>query len=85
VTGEYGECVLTRVVCHGVRVDRADPLILISQTLLDSAGEWVPGATVDGDLLTINAINGTWVYRIGDSVAETRSRRADLVEARCEH
>lgn len=66
-----GECVLT-TVDDGIRVDHADPEILISPELLDEmrAGNLHPNVSLDGDLLRIEGTNRTVIYRIGDKVPD---------------
>jgi hypothetical protein len=56
------------------RVKRADPRILISDPLMDMirAGRGA-GWKIDGDLLRFTAVNGTWVYRIGEHLDDRRA------------
>lgn len=64
-----GDIVLTDLRDRGrLRIDRADPEIGISAALLRQmrAGATHPDVTLDGDLLTINAVNRRVTYRIGD-------------------
>jgi hypothetical protein len=76
-----GECITTSLPGGGIRVDRADPRVLISAELLDamvdgaSPGCWVDLAgccTYDGALLKIRAVNRTVIYRIITYVPSVR-------------
>jgi hypothetical protein len=66
-----GECVLT-TTDEGVRIDQADPEILIASELLDEmrAGSLHPDVSLDGELLRIEGINRTVIYRLGDKVPD---------------
>lgn len=65
-TGSVGECVFMHEG-DKVTIIRADPQILIStELLLDIAAGGSRIATLDGDLLKIDAANRTVIYRIGD-------------------
>lgn len=65
---EEGECWTTRLPDGSIRVDRADPRILISAEFIDEirAGNHHPDVRLDGDLLHIDADNENVIYRIGD-------------------
>lgn len=64
-----GECWVTRLDGgRRLRVDRADPRVLISGHLVRLAlgkGALVPGAELTGDRLVIDGINRRVIYRIG--------------------
>ena len=68
----YGECVVTLIAdpVEGaqIRIDRADPVVLISPELLDEMRSNPPDypATFDGHVLRIRGVNRTVVYRIRD-------------------
>jgi hypothetical protein len=49
-----------------VRVDRADPSVIVHASLWAAMleGRLHPDVTYDNDLLTIDAINGVWIYRL---------------------
>lgn len=56
-----------------IKVISADPVIQISATLLEMIREgrpWVRDAVLDGDLLRIEAVNRTLIYRIGEQVPD---------------
>lgn len=56
------------------RVIRADPRILVSDLMMDMIREGHGfGAEIDGDLLRFEAVNGTWVYRIGEHLEDRRA------------
>lgn len=74
-----GECIITRFEDGSVRIDHADPRILISAELVDEVarGEANPAATLDrlnftvpnghvGALLKIRAVNRHLIYRLAD-------------------
>jgi hypothetical protein len=64
-----GDVILTRMADTGrLRVDHADPQIGVSALLLRMMrdGDYDPDVTIDGDVLTINAVNQRLIYRIGD-------------------
>ena len=66
----YGECIVTRIddPLEGMqlRIDHADPRVLISPELLEEIAANPPGspATFDGEVLRIRGTNRTVVYRI---------------------
>ena len=68
----YGECVLTRlddpIEGMQLRIDRADPVVLISPQLLDEMRRNPPDypATFDGEVVRIRGVNRTVIYRIRD-------------------
>lgn len=89
-----GECYITRFLDDhgqpaGIRIDRADPRILISAELMDSMahGEspWAvveppPGGcdlTYRGALLKISAVNQRVIYRITDYVPRVNAMIAE--------
>jgi hypothetical protein len=54
-----------------IRVDRADPRILISGLLMDLIRNGhATGCEIDGDLLRLTAVNGSWVYRVGEHLED---------------
>jgi len=57
-----------------IRVKHADPRILISGPLMDMirSGHGA-GWKIDGDLLRFTAVNGTWVYRLGEYLEDRRA------------
>jgi hypothetical protein len=74
-----GECIVTRLDSRRLRIDRADPRILISAELLESVrdDEMVPGVSLReairssrsgpigiGSVLRIEAVNRTVIYQI---------------------
>ena len=74
----FGSFEATRVIAPGydhdlwlIRVKRADPRILISDVMMDMIrdGDGI-GWLIDGDLLHFTAVNGTWVYRIGEHLED---------------
>jgi hypothetical protein len=76
-----GELIFTRLADGSLRIDHADPRILISAELLDiivdnpAPSAWVDLAgctTYDGGLLKISAINRTVIYRIVEYVPAVR-------------
>lgn len=78
-----GECIMTSLYAEdgtqtGIRIDHADPRILISSEVLDAVvdkagGAWPPDlagcATFDGILLKVHGVNRTVVYRLTEYVA----------------
>jgi hypothetical protein len=57
-----------------LRVKRADPRILISGLMMDMIRDGHGcGWKIDGDLLRFKAVNGTWVYRVGEYLEERRA------------
>ncbi len=64
----------------GVRVDHASSIVLVHTDLIAAGHE--PGATLDGDVLTINALNGTWRYSLREGGERPHNMHlADLIEA----
>jgi len=56
------------------RVEHADPRILISDLMMDMIRDGPRfGAELDGDLLRFEAVNGTWVYRIGEHLEDRKA------------
>ena len=87
-----GECIITSLYDDhgqpaGVRIDHADPRILISAELVDAMvdGEfpdhcWVDLAgctTYDGATIKITAVNRTVIYRITEYVPSVRGYIAE--------
>lgn len=73
----YGECRITTLHDSGgfmvrLRVDRADPRILIAPELLREMGPPESGwaATFDGETVRIRGENRTVVYRVGRYLPE---------------
>lgn len=58
-----------------LRIDHADPLVLMSTELLDEirGPNHHPDVELDGDLLTIRASNRTVIYRIGEYDPQRRA------------
>jgi hypothetical protein len=77
----FGSFEATRVILPGydfklwhIKVNRADPRILISGPMMDLIrGGGGIGWEIDGDLLRFTAVNGTWVYRIGEYLEDRRA------------
>lgn len=74
-----GECIMTQLYDEhrqraGIRIDRADPRILISAELLEmiGRGEGAPGISLEphwtGGILKISGVNRTVIYRVTDYV-----------------
>jgi hypothetical protein len=68
-----GQCIVTSLPGRQIRIDHADPRILISAELLDAIADkpddtvWLDltgCSTYDGSLLKVNAVNRTVIYRI---------------------
>ena len=80
---EFGDAVLA-VVEEGFRVDKADPLVKISDVLVD---EWRKApqdhegsaASVSDDLVHIHAVNGDVTYRLGEHLPQERVYVAERV------
>jgi hypothetical protein len=82
-----GECILTTMADGRVRIDQADPRILISAELLDAIVDgdcgpaWLDTAgcttTYDDALLKIEGVNRTVIYRIVDYVPRVRGYVAE--------
>jgi hypothetical protein len=73
--GDFGDCTLTSIDGgRNVRVDRADPRILISGHLVREALAggiaFLPGCELTSDRLVIDGVNRRVVYRIGRYVPE---------------
>jgi len=68
----WGTVVMTRLRSGGIRIDHADPRIVISAELLASIKifsgyatlELVPGGTFRGAILRVEGVNRKLVYRI---------------------
>lgn len=76
-----GECIMTRLDDGRIRIDHADPHVLISAELLDAIvdkpapGVWLDLAgctTYDGALLRIHDASRTVIYRIVENVPRVR-------------
>lgn len=68
MTFDDGEWICTSLDHHrAIRVDRADPRLLISGELVREGlrGELHPDVDLDGDRLVINGVNRRVVYRLG--------------------
>jgi hypothetical protein len=72
----HGECIVTSLADGSIRVDRADPRVLISGELLDdimrhpAEHAWCESTADDGGvLLKIEGVNRTVVYRVTEYVA----------------
>ncbi len=81
-----GECIMTSLPGGRIRIDHADPRILISAELLDAIAErpapdaWLDLAgctTYDGALLKIHGVSRTVIYRIVDYVPRVRGYIAE--------
>ena len=81
-----GDCICTRLADGSIRVDHADPRILISAELIDGIVERpCPAASLDltgcttfmGALLRIRGVNRTVVYRITEWVPRIRAYIAE--------
>lgn len=86
-----GDCVMTSLYDDdgqpaGIRIDHADPRILISAELLDAMVDgaspdcWVDLAgctTYDGATMKIRAVNRTVIYRIVEYVPSVRGFAAE--------
>lgn len=71
---DYGECVVA-VTPEGLRIDHADPRVLISAEVVHDLRAGVilrgsPHITLNGDLLRIEAVNRTVIYRIGEKTID---------------
>jgi len=63
------------------RMLRADPRILVSDLMMDMIRDGHGfGAELDGDLLRLEAVNGTWVYRIGEHLEDRKAWIAEWVD-----
>jgi hypothetical protein len=76
-----GECIMTSLPGGRIRIDYADPRILISAELLDAIVHDPPPdarldfaacTTYDGALLKIHGVNRTVIYRITGYVPRVR-------------
>jgi hypothetical protein len=74
---QCGEFICTRLDDGGIRIDHADPRVLISAEILDAVNGAGPRsawldlarcATYDGVLLKIHGVNRTVIYRITEYV-----------------
>lgn len=83
-----GECIVTRLDDGTLRVDRADPRILISGELLyeiatesspwasilpPPGNQWDGAGTLEGALLKICGVNQTVIYRVGQYFPRIRA------------
>jgi hypothetical protein len=81
---EYGDAIFTTVHGQGYRIDKADPLIRISDELID---QWRSGPAVSegssvclhDDLVYFHALNGTVTYRLGEHLPDERSYTAERI------
>jgi hypothetical protein len=51
-----------------IEVMQADPVVFFTQEAIEAIKAGGPSArhaSINGDLITIRATNGTWIYRIG--------------------
>jgi hypothetical protein len=75
----FGSFEASRIFLHPagsgmiIRVKRADPRILISDLMMDLIRKGLAGWKADGDLLRCTAVNGTWVYRVGEYLEDRRA------------
>ena len=88
-----GECILTAMADGRVRIDHADPRILISaELLLEAFIEPAPGVSLsanmvrhgpngtpfwEGAVLKIEGVNRTVIYRVGEYVPRIRGYVAE--------
>jgi hypothetical protein len=86
-----GDCIMTTLLDAdgtqtGIRIDHADPRIIISAELLDAIADnplphsWLNVArcsTYDGAVLRIEAVNRTVVYRITEYIPAVRGYIAE--------
>jgi len=77
---DAGECWVTSLYAAdgtmtGCRVTRADPLIIISEHIFESPPPFVES---EGGWFAINAVNGTFRYRLAECCPEARGRWAWL-------
>lgn len=76
-----GDCVLTKLHPSGrLRIDQADQLIMIAAELLEELrrhGEGATGVSLAGDILRIEGVNRTIIYRIGDKVIDRHAYYAE--------
>ena len=65
-----GDCVVTKLYPSGrLRIDHADPRILISAEVLENIRRNPdPSVSYDSDLLRIEGVNRTVIYRIREKV-----------------
>lgn len=76
-----GDCIVSNVP-DGIRVERADDHILISRQLLQLVAKDGSNnvSVADGHVL-LDAVNGRYVYRLGNPVGLTDAVSAELVYA----
>lgn len=81
-----GDCIMTTLADGSIRIDRADPRILISAELLDAIVDDPPPhawldfsgcTTYDGAVLRICAVNRTAIYRITGYIPQIRGYIAE--------
>jgi hypothetical protein len=74
-----GECYVSQVEGK-IRVERADPEILIAVSMLDevAAGRGAEHVSLDGDVFTIRGSNRTVVYDLGELTDDGHARTARL-------
>lgn len=69
--GPAGDCVVTRLDDGRLRIEHADPRVMISGQLLEEIDyDPAPGVSREGDLLRIEGVNRTVIYRIGEKVSD---------------
>jgi hypothetical protein len=74
-----GECYVSQVGGK-IRVERADPEILIAVSLLDeiAAGRGAEHVSLEGDAFTIRGTNRTVIYDLGELTDDGHARHARL-------
>jgi len=72
-------CVLTRFIDGSIRVEQADPQIIIAADVLNGIqfGDPNPNLTFDGDVLKIHGTNRTVIYRIAEKVPDLHAYYAE--------
>jgi hypothetical protein len=56
------------------KVARADPRILVSDLMMDLIRDGcAAGWEISGDVMRFEAVNGTWVYRLGGHLEDRRA------------
>jgi len=68
-----------RLADGSLRIDQADPRILVSDEFLLQVeeGEADPQVAFDGDVLKIHGTNRTVVYRLGEEIPDLCARYAE--------
>lgn len=80
-----GECVIEVMDDHRLTIVQADPRILISAQIVDALRADEPAypagwVTLDGDLLRVEGINLTVIYRIGPKAHDRFAYLAEWVD-----